>query len=53
MQALLQLLLKISDLITRLEKLLAIGTPEDDPTDSLELSLQKLAPHHEEIVDEK
>ncbi|KAF6762997.1 hypothetical protein DFP72DRAFT_874343 [Ephemerocybe angulata] len=52
-KALLQLLLKISDSITRLEKLLAIGTPEEDPTDSFELSLQKLGPPTDETPDEK
>ncbi|RXW24973.1 hypothetical protein EST38_g882 [Candolleomyces aberdarensis] len=52
-KALLQLLLKISDSIARLEKLLAIGMPDDDSTDSLELSLQKLGPHNDDSADDK
>ncbi|KAJ2918521.1 hypothetical protein MD484_g1842, partial [Candolleomyces efflorescens] len=51
-KALLQLLLKISDSIARLEKLLAIGMPDDDSTDSLELSLQKLGPHNDDSTDD-
>ncbi|TFK21980.1 COG complex component [Coprinopsis marcescibilis] len=50
-QALLQLLLKISDSVARLEKLLAISSPEDEDFTSSKLTLQ--LSNNEEASEEK